>query len=192
MIIYPILILIFLTIAFVIIWRRAYILENGEAGQEGKLLEEDLKKFTNPEKDLIFEEKEDKAKKFGFIRRSKIEEEVEENFKKAEDLFAKKQYISAEKWFLEAVQKDPKNPKIYARLGIIYLEQKNYKDAIEALNESIRLESNVASRHFNLSYAYNLEGDRKNAFVHARRAFKIESANKKYRLWFDELRTKPY
>lgn len=191
MIIYPILILVFLTIAFVIIWRRAYILENGEAGEEGKSFENDLKKFTDPDKDLIFEEPEQKPK-FSLIRRARIKEEIEENFKKAEDLLEKKQYISAEKWFLAAAQRDPKNSKIYARLGIIYLEQKNYKDAIEALLESIRLEPDTASRHFNISYAYSLEGDRKTALVHARRALKIDPKNQKYKLWFDDLRTKPY
>jgi tetratricopeptide (TPR) repeat protein len=185
MIIYPVIILVLLTIAFGIFWRRAYIIENGEPGLEGKKLEHDLKTFdTKIPAKKISEEIED--------LNVDIKPEEEENFKKADELFSKKQFISAEKWYLEAAKKDPKNPKIYSRLGVIYIEQKNYKDAIEALSEAIRLDQNIARWHFNLSFAYNAEGDRKESVIHAKRALKLDPRNQKYKSWFDELRSKPF
>jgi len=111
---------------------------------------------------------------------------------KAEELFFKKQYISAEKWYLEVIKKEPRNPKIYSRLGLIYINQKNYKDAICCLEEASKIEPGVASRYFNLSFAQNEEGDRKSAIVNARKAFRADSQNEKYKRWYDELRSRPF
>lgn len=176
MIIYPIIILVLLLFAFAIVWRRAYFLEAG-----GQVAEQ-----AQPG---------DKKTKVSFLimePEASVQHESEPNFQKAEDLFKKKQYISAEKWYIEAAKKDPKNPVIYARLGVIYLEQKNYKDAIDALSEAIKLDSGSASRYFNLSFALNAEGDRKEAILNAKKALRFDPRNLKYRKWFEELRSKPF
>lgn len=119
---------------------------------------------------------------------AEIVKEVEPNMAKAEELFHKRQYISAEKWYLEAVKLDPKNPRIYARLGTIYLEQKNFSDAKDAFEESVRLDDTVASRFFNLSYICNSIGDIKTAQSHAKKAARMEPQNSKYQRWTDELK----
>ena len=173
MIIYPIIILVLLLIVFIVIWRRAYILEsNGQIERK---------------------DKEERGGWFHFGRKqyepeAEIKEETEPNMLKAEELFSKRQYISAEKWYLEAVKEAPKNPKIYARLGTIYIEQKNLSDAKDAFEESVRLDDTVASRFFNLSYIYNSIGDVKEAMANAKKALRLDPMNKKYHRWIDEIR----
>lgn len=180
MIVYPIIILLLLLIAFALLYRRAY------------LLEADLKA-----EDFI--DKDSPVNLPDYLPRKIVEEaevtppvELEPNFKKAEELFRKRQYISAEKWFIEAAKADPKNDIIYARLGVIYIEQKNYKDAVESLKEALKLGRGVASRYFNLSYAQNALGEKKEALQLAKRAVRLEPKNEKYKKWLDELRSSPF
>ena len=175
MIIYPIIILVLLLLAFGLVYRKAYLI--------------------GPITDI---EKAETLREVANINKRKDEVEIdsgnamEDNFKRAEDLFRKKQYISAEKWYIEAAKADPKNDVIYARLGVIYIEQKNYKDAIEALSEAVALGPSVASRYFNLSFARNALGEKKEALNLAKRAVRIEPKNEKYKKWLDELRSSPF
>ncbi len=171
MIIYPIIILVLLLTAFILVYRKAYLLQLKTGKEEiEKNLDKPIKSLDK-EADVV------------------IKKELEPNLQKAEDLFKKKQYISAEKWYLEAVRVDPKNDLIYARLGVIYIEQKNYKDAVESLEESIRLGGNTSSRYFNISFAKNALGDRRDALNYAKRAVKTEPNNEKYRKWLNELKS---
>lgn len=175
MIIYPVIILVLLLVAFSVIYRKAYVLESVmNPAQIEKKLEKLKTKEVKDESEVS------------------LKEELEENFKKAEDLFRKKQYISAEKWYIEAAKVDPKNDMIYARLGVIYIDQKNFKDAIEALEEAARLGPAVAGRYFNLSFAKNALGEKREALNFAKKAVRIDSKNEKYRKWFEELKSSPF
>ena len=175
MIIYPAIILVLLIVAFGIILRRAYIIESEK----------------NPESDLTSFEKNKDATDLAHQEVNPFREK-EENFVKAEELFKKKQFISAEKWYIEAVQKNPKNPIIFSRLAVIYLEQKNYKDAIDSLNEAIKLNPGSAVNYFNLSFAYNEEGDKREAINSAKKAIRLDPKNSKYKKWLEQLRIKPF
>lgn len=177
MIIYPIILIILLLILLLIIWRKAIHYEKGIIEVAAKPKE--LKRPIFKEKDL--------PEKYNIPK-------VIENgdFERAEDLFKKKQYISAERWYLEAAKKDPKNPKIYSRLAVIYLEQNNFKDARDSLEESVKLDPTVASRFFNLSFIYNNEGDKKSAISNVRKALSLDPENQKYQKWLDELKSKPF
>jgi len=174
MIIYPAIILLLLLVAFAIVYRRAYLVQKENPGE--------FEKSKSVDTSLPREE----AAEINPF------DEREENFKKAEELFKKKQYISAEKWYIEAVKKNPRNSVIFSRLGVIYLEQKNFPDAIESLNEALRLNPGAAASAFNLSYAYNCEGDKKEAINCAKRAIRLDPANSKYKKWLDQLRIKPF
>jgi len=186
MIIYPIIILILLLIAFVIFWRRSYFVEKQGIPEE---VESSIAERVDSNKIPAW---------FGMKKKTNLEPEVtieketDPNIIKADELFSKKQFISAEKWYLEAARNNPKNSKIYSRLGIIYIEQKNYKDAIDSLEEAVKLDSSVASRFFNLSFAQNNEGDKKQAFLNAKKAIRLEPSSKKYRKWMEQLRKKSY
>ena len=176
MIIYPAIILFLLLVGFVIVYRRAYLVENEFPGE-----------LTQPERPSNVSVIDDHS-----AREINPFEEKEENFIKAEELFKKKQYISAEKWYIEAVKKNPKNSVIFSRLGIIYLEQKNFADAVDSLTEALRLNPDLATCAFNLSYAYNAQGDKREAMNAAKRAARLEPKNSKYKKWLEQLRLKPF
>lgn len=196
MIIYPIAIILILLISFFVVWRRAYFVE-----QEGLVKEQPLQSHSDETENQVNSVKtEEKTKrKFSLFSLKKhqepevaIERSQDPLMEKAEELFFKKQYISAEKWYLEVIKKDPRNPKIYSRLGLIYINQKNYKDAIACLEEANKIDPTMASRYFNLSFAQNEEGNRKEALDSARKAIRLDSKNSKYKKWYDELRSRPF
>jgi Tfp pilus assembly protein PilF len=81
---------------------------------------------------------------------------------------------------------------IFSRLAVIYLDQKNFSDAIDSLSEALRLNPNSAVNYFNLSYAYNAEGDNKEATIAARKALRLDPKNSKYKKWLEQLRIKPF
>jgi len=196
MIIYPIIILGLLLAALGIFYRRAYLVSVEGLAEKEIVVAKDIGEKKN--RLLAIKEKLHLPNIPGLKKRSDVEMEVnleqetDPNILKADDLFRKRQFISAEKWYLEAARNNPKNAKIYSRLGIIYIERKNFKDAIEALSEAVKLDDQVASRFFNLSFAFNALGDKKLALQYAKRAMRLEAANKKYRKWFDELRARGY
>lgn len=105
----------------------------------------------------------------------------------AEDAFAIKDYRKAEKLYLKLAAENPRNPKVYGRLGIIYMEQKNHEDARDALQQAIKLEPGVASRHFNLALTYIQLGSKIKAVNAMEAALKYEPANRKYRKMLDDV-----
>jgi tetratricopeptide (TPR) repeat protein len=79
-------------------------------------------------------------------------------WKKADEEFDIKNYKQAEKLYLKIASKDPKNPKVYGKLGIIYLELGNYLDAKDAFSEAVKRDSGNAFWYNNLGLAfYNLK-----------------------------------
>lgn len=59
----------------------------------------------------------------------------------------------AERAYLRGVAKNPKNPRLYNRLGAIYLKQRNYRDALEAFEAARDFDGSKASRHYNVALA---------------------------------------
>ncbi len=59
----------------------------------------------------------------------------------------------AERCYLRAVAKSPKEPKLYNRLGAIYLRARNYSDALQAFEAARDLDGSKASRHYNVALA---------------------------------------
>ncbi len=108
-------------------------------------------------------------------------------FQEAEDAFAIKDYKKAERLYLRLAAEDPKNPKLYGRLGVIYLEQKNYEDARDSLQVALKLEPNNASRSFNLALTYTQLGSKAKAIQALEAALKYDPSNRKYRKMLDEM-----
>lgn len=108
-------------------------------------------------------------------------------FQEAEDAFAIKDYRKAEKLYLKLAAENPRNAKVYGRLGIIYMEQKNHEDARDALQQAIKLEPGIASRHFNLALTYIQLGSKIKAVNAMEAALKYEPANRKYRKMLDDV-----
>jgi Flp pilus assembly protein TadD len=79
----------------------------------------------------------------------------------AENAFEARQYSLAEKYLIQSIAKNPADPKLYNKLGIIYLEQKNYADAKDAFAEVLKLEPNNAAAWNNYGLAhFNLGNNR--------------------------------
>lgn len=98
----------------------------------------------------------------------------------ADEQFKQKHWEKAEQLYLKAVLHLPKEPKIYSRLGVIYLEKKNYHDAKEAFLTALQYDDGVASRYYNLALAHAGLGDRKKSLVAVKKALDIDSGNEKY------------
>lgn len=98
----------------------------------------------------------------------------------ADDAFESKEFEKAENLYVKAAANDPDNPKIYSRLGAIYLEQKNYFDAKDAFLQAAKLEPDLASRHINLGLAYTGLKDYYKAQESFRKALEQDPKNKKY------------
>lgn len=195
-IIYPSIIIVSLSTIFYLFWKKAYQIETNEikVGDSYRALGEQTNEDSSPGEFSDFWSNQETVREseeaVPAVSESNVQ--ISEAMKKAEDLFKKGRYISAEKWFIEAAKENPKDAKIYARLGIIYLQQKNFPDAEEALKESLKLDENVASRFFNLSYALWCQSKFKQASEYARRALRLEPENTKYKAWLEKLRSEGF
>jgi tetratricopeptide (TPR) repeat protein len=105
----------------------------------------------------------------------------------ADTAFTARDYRKAEKLYVRLAAEDPKNPKIYSRLGIIYLEQSNFEDARDAFQQAIKLEPGVATRHFNLALVYMHLGSKAKATSAMELALKYDPSNRKYRKMLDNI-----
>lgn len=99
----------------------------------------------------------------------------------ADEAFEKGKFQEAENLYVKAASQDPDNPKIYSRLGAIYLEEKNFYDAKDAFLQAVKLEPDLASRHVNLGLAYVGLKDFFKAIESFKKANSIDPKNSKYK-----------
>lgn len=109
-------------------------------------------------------------------------------YSRAEILFASKNYPQAEKLYIQAASEEPDNHKIFNRLGAIYMEMKNYSDAIDSFKAAVDLDQGIASRHYNLAVAYIAKGDSYRAKRSLSYAVELEPTNTKYRKILEDLK----
>ncbi|KKU44567.1 MAG: designed protein CTPR3 [Berkelbacteria bacterium GW2011_GWA2_46_7] len=113
--------------------------------------------------------------------------EVAGLFEEGDEFFRQGNYDASEEFFLKAATRSPSDARVYARLGVIYLHQKNFNDAIESLKVAVKLDKYNPSRHYNLALAYLGNDDRQKATVSAREAITLDPVTKKYRQLLDHL-----
>lgn len=77
----------------------------------------------------------------------------QQNVLEGDRFFEQGNLVQAEECYLKAVIINPKNPKIYNRLGAIYLKNKNFKEALESFEAARDLDGQRASRHYNVALA---------------------------------------
>lgn len=97
----------------------------------------------------------------------------------ASKLYEDKRYLAAEKAYLEVIKLDHKNAAAYNRLGRIYLELKNFSDAIECCQIVTQIEP-VASSFFNLGSALYENKNYSKALVSYERAIELEPSANRY------------
>ena len=105
---------------------------------------------------------------------------IEDEMSKADALLKSQKIQEAEELYLSLATKNPSNPKIYNRLGALYLEQGNYEDAKEAFKEVIKFDRKVGSRWYNLALAQVGLKEYRSAINSLVKAVKLEKKNKKY------------
>lgn len=113
--------------------------------------------------------------------------DLSSNFEEGEILFKAGKLDEAEKYFIKAAANNPADAKIYARLGLLYLQLKNYSDAIEALKVAVKLDKYNPSRHYNLSLAYWGNKDVQKAIASVREAITLDPVTPKYRQLLEQL-----
>jgi len=112
---------------------------------------------------------------------------LDSDFEEGELLYKAGKYTEAEQYFLKAAANHPADAKIYARLGLLYLQQKNYSDAIEALKVAVKLDKYNPSRQYNLSLAYWGNKDVQRAISSVREAITLDPVTQKYRQLLEQL-----
>jgi intraflagellar transport protein 88 len=65
--------------------------------------------------------------------------------READKLVKEEKYVEAEKKYIEALSIEQKNPKLYEKLGRLYVRNKNYDQARDTLRFASRLSPNDAS-----------------------------------------------
>lgn len=106
----------------------------------------------------------------------------------ADALFAQKNYAKAERMYLVLTKQDPRNPKLYNRLGVLFLEQQNYTDARDAFKAALAIDDSRASRHYNYAMACYHLGQYREAQDAMIQALKRDPRNPKYQEFAEQIR----
>lgn len=109
-------------------------------------------------KGLLFRLKKDEENLNNNIR-DKFENESKEKesslIERGQECLNEGQLSRAEKLFLEAIQANPKEPRAYHFLGMIYLRQNEYKGAVESLRMATSLDQLNDTAFNNLGLAFH-------------------------------------
>lgn len=106
----------------------------------------------------------------------------------ADALFAQKSYDKAEHMYLVLAKQEPRNPKLYNRLGVLFLEQQNYTDARDAFKAALAIDDSRASRHYNYAMACYQLGQLREAQDAMIQALKRDPRNPKYQEFAETIR----
>lgn len=113
----------------------------------------------------------------------------EEAMIKADDLLTRGSVILAQEIYLKLLERDQANPKILNRLGIIYLEQKDYQKARDYFLSSLSAGQNNSARQYNLALAYLGLGENGKAEETLRKAVNMDPSKQKYAELLEEIKT---
>ncbi|TSC93192.1 MAG: response regulator receiver protein [Candidatus Berkelbacteria bacterium Licking1014_7] len=103
-----------------------------------------------------------------------------EKLKQADDWLAEGKMDEAEKMYVQLGAEFPGELRIFNRLGVVYLKQKNFADARDSFLQALKIDDTQASRHYNLAMAYLGMGTREKARVCFKKAIEIDPGREKY------------
>lgn len=98
----------------------------------------------------------------------------------ADKYLEEKKFELAEKIYVRVAAQNPDNPKIYNRLGGLYLEQKNFSDAKASFAEALKYDDKVAGRWYNYGLACSGLLEYRNSIEAFEKAVKLDRKNEKY------------
>ena len=105
---------------------------------------------------------------------SKISEKLDQLWSIAQESLQDNKFLRAEKALLTILRVDERNASAYSRLGILYVKQQQYKDAIECFEIAQSLEPSASSLH-NVGLIYFETGDYDKAALAFEQALEIDS-----------------
>lgn len=114
----------------------------------------------------------------------------DEKIAAADRLLKNNQIEQAEKIYLKLAAKYPQEARIYNRLGVIYLKQKNYSDARDSFLQAIKIDPTESSRHYNLGMAYFGMNLPEKAKVSLKKALELDPGKEKYEQMIERLEKK--
>ncbi len=106
----------------------------------------------------------------------------------ADAMFAQKQFDKAEQLYLQLAKADPRNPKLYNRLGVLFLERENFTDARDAFKAALAIDDTRASRYYNYAMACYRLGQFREAQDAMIQALKRDPKNPKYQEFAEQIR----
>ncbi len=105
---------------------------------------------------------------------SKISEKLDQLWSIAQESLQSDKYLRAEKALLTILRVDERNASAYNRLGILYVKQQQYKDAIECFEIAQSLEPSASSLH-NVGLIYFETKDYEKAALAFEQALEIDN-----------------
>lgn len=85
------------------------------------------------------------------IEPAAVQSEAELLLARAETAKRNNNFVEAEKMLVKAAAKEPRNARVYAKLGLLYLEQgENWKEAEESFQQALKFDPNNGFIHNNL------------------------------------------
>ena len=105
---------------------------------------------------------------------SKISEKLDQLWSIAQESLQDNKFLRAEKALLTILRVDERNASAYNRLGILYVKQQQYKDAIECFEIAQSLEPSASSLH-NVGLIYFETGDYDKAALAFEQALEIDN-----------------
>jgi tetratricopeptide (TPR) repeat protein len=105
---------------------------------------------------------------------SKISEKLDQLWSIAQESLQDNKYLRAEKALLTILRVDERNASAYNRLGILYVKQQQYKDAIECFEIAQSLEPSASSLH-NVGIIYFETSDYDKAALAFEQALEMDS-----------------
>lgn len=105
---------------------------------------------------------------------AKISDKLEQLWSIAQEALQDNKFLRAEKALLTILRVDQRNASAYNRLGILYVKQRQYPDAIECFEIAQSLEPSASSLH-NVGLIYYETGDYEKAALAFEQALEIDS-----------------
>lgn len=110
---------------------------------------------------------------------------TEPTVQSADLAFERKRYKEAEQLYIKLCAANPKDARLYSKLGMVYMELKSFRDARDAFGQAIKLDPTVASRHVNLGIA-QMQLEQPREALHAfSKALALQPENKKYQRLYE-------
>jgi len=95
-------------------------------------------------------------------------------YKRANEFLNNGDLNQAEKYYIKAITQNPKDCRSYNELGVVYLKEKNFPDAINCFKQAIEIDKGNAVFYNNLGLAYHRQGKYKKAISEFKKSIALD------------------